>query len=135
MKNDTLIRLPGEGCRHYHQGRCLYEEQRNPGYDTGLRCRVIARWSDDLDDFYDRAEAMGVEEDNVTGLWHSRFKTMLPEIRACEEFVMGDHPFRCALLHGLLCLAALPRCGGRCRRYRPPEPETASGAATTNEKL
>ena len=39
-----LVRLPAFGCRSYHEGRCLYEEQLNPGLDVDLRCSVQLRW-------------------------------------------------------------------------------------------
>ncbi|MBU1248881.1 MAG: hypothetical protein KKB70_09290 [Proteobacteria bacterium] len=118
MNEHTLIRLPGLGCEHYRQSRCFYAEHLNPGYEERHRCPIVVRWADRLEDFYLRAEAMGLEEERLKPLWEARSRDMLPEMRRCRWFVSGSHLLGCANLHELLCLQALPVCQGRCSHYR-----------------
>ena len=91
---------------------------RNPGINQEYACTVLSRWSDRLDDFYDRAEAMGVSESDLADLWEARLEKMLPEVRACEYFVMAAMPNECAHSHELICLRALPECQGRCSHFQ-----------------
>lgn len=114
-----MRRLPGTGCRFYVRGRCLYEERLNPGYATGWRCGVLARWEEVYDDFLSRAEAFGVEDANVPGLWRDRFERLMREKTHCERYVYADdrEPPCCANAHDRLCLLELPPCEGRCRKF------------------
>ena len=112
--------LPGDGCWHYIFGRCLYEERLNPGYRRSYRCQVLNRWEAAYDDFLARAEAMGVEQENVPELWEIQFQRMAREAFHCRTHVF-NHDFRppaCANELDGLCILGLPKCGGRCRHYR-----------------
>jgi len=112
-------RLPGDGCRHYVFGRCLYEERLNPGYRRSYRCQVLNRWESAYDDFLSRAEAMGVRQESVPELWEIQFQRMAREAFHCRTHVF-NHDFRPpACRHELdgLCVLGLPKCNGRCRHY------------------
>ncbi|MGE4503884.1 MAG: hypothetical protein AB7D51_00930 [Desulfovibrionaceae bacterium] len=115
----NIIRLPGAGCRHFRRGRCAYEEDLNPGLHQEHACAVVRGWTNQLDEFHDRAEAMGLGEERAGELWRVRFGRMRPEMRACPGFAPGAGPYECAHLDDRVCLSALPPCQGRCRRFQP----------------
>ena len=81
-----VLRLPAFGCRSYHGGRCLYEEQLNPGYDQRLRCQVLAKWEAVYEDFLNRAEQFNLTEQDLAGLWRARFERLAGEAIDCPEF-------------------------------------------------
>lgn len=115
-----VLRLPASGCRSYHQGRCLYEEQLNPGLDQGLRCRVLAHWESVYDDFLNRAENFNLAEDELAALWRKRFERLSEEAIDCPDFtptIMEAMP-ECRHLFVDICLLRLPECLGHCRNYR-----------------
>ena len=116
-------RLPGDGCRHHENGRCLYEEHLNPGYDSRLRCTVLSRWESAFDDFLVRAELFGVEQNAVPDLWDLQFRRVARKAFQCEEYEYHAHGDAPACIHafGGLCRLRLPRCEGRCRHYRMEE--------------
>lgn len=112
-------RLPGQGCRHYAGGRCLYQEHLNPGYSVDFRCRVLLRWEDAFDDFLLRAEAMNVAQDAVPDLWGRKFERLARQAFDCSEYVYSPdcNAPACIHVHDGLCRPALPVCEGRCRHY------------------
>ncbi|MBG0789280.1 MAG: hypothetical protein H0S80_02155 [Desulfovibrionaceae bacterium] len=112
--------LPGDGCRHYIFGRCLYQERLNPGYRRSYRCQVLNRWERAYDDFLNRADAMGVDQESVSGLWAIQFQRMAREAFHCRNHVFNhdDHrPPACRNEMDGLCVLGLPKCGGRCRHF------------------
>lgn len=126
--------FPGHGCRYFSQGRCLYEEALNPGYDRSLKCRIILEVERGYDHFLVQAEAFGVEDRQAGELWEQRFGRILAQGDICPDFVPGfdneaggvdeaggaDEGFPdCALRQDLVCLKAMPRCPGTCARFRP----------------
>lgn len=116
-----ITRLPGLGCQYYIDGRCLYEEMLNPGYTQRWRCQVLLKWGSAFDDFLERAESFGIEQDAVPELWERQFERMAREAFHCEQYSYfhGSDIPSCHH-HALdgLCRLALPDCGGRCRQYK-----------------
>lgn len=113
--------MPGDACRFFRQGHCLYEERLNPGYQRAWRCRVLLRWEGEYDDFLQRAEAFRLEDAPAAQLWGKRFAGLLREGINCPRFVAGGvgEVLDCSLLLGDVCLAELPVCEGVCRRFLP----------------
>jgi len=114
-----ITRLPGCECRSFIHGRCLYEEQLNPGYTQSWRCQVTARWESDYDDFLRRAEFFGVDEAAVPDLWGRRFQRMARDVFHCQRYVYDPdaHVLGCRNHWDGICIMDLPKCGGRCRHY------------------
>ena len=116
--------FPGHACRFFSQGRCLYEEALNPGYDRSLQCRVILTLEQGYDHFLAQAEAFGVEDRKAGDLWERRFARIMAQGDICPDFVPGpsesdDEGFPdCALRQDLICLQAAPLCPGTCPRFR-----------------
>lgn len=115
-----IAKLPGEGCRHFEGGGCLYEEHLNPGYDAGYRCRVLEHWAEAYDAFLVRAEAFRVEPEAVSELWARQFQRLARKTFRCEryEFCAGTGAPACRHVVDGLCRLNLPPCEGRCRHYR-----------------
>ncbi len=115
----NITRLPGLGCQHFTNGRCLYEERLNPGYAYDWRCRVLSRWESAFDDFLERADAFGIEQSAVPDLWKRQFERMARNAFDCEQYSYCHGAEAPACLHVMdeLCRLSLPECGGRCRRY------------------
>lgn len=119
-----IHRFPGHACRFFLQGRCLYEEDLNPGYDRSLQCRVLLDLERCYDHFLTQAEAFGLGEEAAGGLWERRFERFMAASGLCPDFVPGagpdpDRDFPpCALRRELLCLKAAPPCQGACSRFR-----------------
>lgn len=117
-----IRRLPGNDCHHFVHGRCLYEEHLNPGYNRRWRCSVLLSWEDSYDDFLLRAEAFQLEAATAAGLWEGRIERLVEAAPGCGDFVSGgDGATGCANAVSELCLAALPVCEGRCRKFTPRE--------------
>lgn len=116
----NIVRLPAFGCRSYHGGRCLYEEQLNPGFDKRLRCQVLARWEGVYDDFLNRAERFGLEEKDLADLWRARFERLAEEAIDCPDFTpaLAETMPECRHLFADICLLRLPECQGHCKNYR-----------------
>lgn len=116
----TLVRLPATGCRSYYEGRCLYEEQLNPGLNTQWRCIVLSRWEAVYDEFLDRAENFGLAESAVAELWRKRFERLAEESISCPDFEAGPSETmpECRRLFTDICLLRLPACSGQCGNYR-----------------
>lgn len=115
-----LVRLPAFGCRSYYLGRCLYEEQLNPGLDAGLRCSVQARWERVYDEFLSRVENFGLDEGELSRLWRLRFERLAEEPVDCPDFVpaLVETLPECRHLFVDICLLRLPQCLGHCPNYR-----------------
>jgi len=115
-----LVRLPAFGCRSYYHGRCLYEEQLNPGLCSAWRCTVQAHWEKVYDDFLSRAESFGLEEAELARLWRVRFERLAEEPIACPDFApaLVDALPECLHLFVDICLLRLPVCAGHCVNYR-----------------
>jgi hypothetical protein len=122
----TLSRLPGLGCRHFRQGRCLFGEHRNPGLAPAHGCRVITRLGRSFDAFLERADNLSLTEEEAARLWEARFPAILAREGDCRDYLPGDtNSFPdCRHVAGDLCLLAFPVCPGRCPRYARPDPET-----------
>lgn len=114
----ALTRLPGQGCRHYLSGRCLYEEHCNPGLDEGARCVVLRRLGRAFDAFLLRADNMGLTDAQAGRAWQARFPATLAKEGNCQDYLPGGTTSfpDCAHAAGELCLLALPACPGRCVR-------------------
>jgi hypothetical protein len=115
----VIHRLPGYGCRHHCQGRCLYEEALNPGYHQDWRCEVLLRWEDVYEDFLNRVEAFGLDEKDLAELWAKRFERLSQDAVGCPDFSPGltESVPECFLLAGELCVLRLPQCFGQCQHY------------------
>jgi len=115
-----VLRLPAFGCRSYHGGRCLYEEQLNPGYDQRLRCQVLAKWEAVYEDFLNRAEQFNLTEQDLAGLWRARFERLAGEAIDCPDFTpaLAETMPECRHLFVDICLLRLPQCRGHCKNYR-----------------
>ncbi|MFW5837837.1 MAG: hypothetical protein ACOCVM_07490 [Desulfovibrionaceae bacterium] len=113
-------RLPGTGCEHYLAGRCLYEERLNPGLDESRRCAAMQEWMREHDDFLNRAEAFGLDEQRAGELWSRKLERLSHLERDCPGF----EPTGCAVLPECgrhldgLCVSALPPCQGKCRHFK-----------------
>jgi len=114
----ALIRLPGQGCRHFLTGRCLYEEHCNPGLDEGVRCIVLHRLGRAFDAFLHRADTMGLPDAQAGRAWQACFPAILAKEGNCQDYLPGDTTSfpDCAHAAGELCLLTLPVCPGRCFR-------------------
>ncbi|EPR42172.1 hypothetical protein dsx2_0099 [Desulfovibrio sp. X2] len=121
MHPDKVRQMPGNACRFYRHGRCLYEERLNPGYNASWRCAVVRKWEEEYDEFVQRAEAFGLEDETAGSIWEKRFQSLLRMDVPCEHFGRGGEYelLKCVHLMGDLCLCALPRCEGVCRRFQP----------------
>jgi len=111
--------LPGNGCRHYLSGRCLYEEHLNPGLSQSNRCAVLIRLCRAFDDFLLRAENMRLDEEQAGRLWEVRFPATLAKEGNCQDYLPGDTTSFPDCLHaaGEVCLLAFPVCPGRCFHF------------------
>lgn len=114
-----LLLLPGQGCRHWLEERCLYEEALNPGWQAGFRCFVLRRWEQDFDEYVSRAECFGLTTEEAGDIWQQRMSSSFGKPWDCPDFLLDNatpDPV-CALLLGDICLLRLPPCPGRCRHY------------------
>lgn len=120
MPNAGVVRLPASGCLSYHQGRCLYEEQLNPGLDSVLHCSVLTKWEGVYDDFLNRAESFGLDEKELARLWRLRFERLAEEVIDCSDFMptLAEGLPECRHLFVDICLLRLPECAGHCKNYR-----------------
>lgn len=118
--NTGLVRLPAFGCQSYYMGRCLYEEQLNPGLHTQWRCSVLARWESVYDDFLNRAENFDLPETELARLWRLRFERLAEESIDCPDFesTLSEAMPECLHLFVDICLLRLPECSGQCKHYR-----------------
>lgn len=118
------LRLPGEGCRFWTAGRCLYEELLNPGLCSGHSCSVLAVLEKSFDAFVARGESMGLSAEEAGRIWERRMDAALNIGWDCANFIFlpdcaGDMP--CVHFRDGICILCLPACPGRCRRFELPE--------------
>jgi hypothetical protein len=117
----TISRLPASGCRYFLNGRCLYEEELNPGYNLDFRCVLLRRWERAFDDFLGRAEAFGLAQASAADAWARRFERLLGEDADCPDYrrEAGRDLPDCVHCRGDICVKALPECPGHCLRFQP----------------
>jgi hypothetical protein len=116
----TLL-MPGEGCRFWAAGRCLYEESVNPGLRREFACVVLAALEDRFDDFLTRSEILGLSGEQAGQIWERRMAQALNIGWDCANFTaLQDDAGEALCLHFMegVCLLRMPRCPGRCRRYK-----------------
>jgi len=115
----TVTPLPGESCRHYLFGHCLYAEHVNPGLAQAHRCRVLVRLSQAFDDFLLRVDNLSLSEERAARLWEARFPATLAREGNCQDYLPGGTQSfpDCRHAAGDLCLMAFPACPGRCAHY------------------
>lgn len=117
-----VLPLPGEGCRHWVAGRCLYEESVNPGLMREFACIVLTALEESFDEFIDRGEMFGLSVEEAGRIWEKRADQALNIGWDCASFTfLQDDPGDTACQHFLegLCVLHLPPCPGRCHRYEP----------------
>ena len=115
----SLSRMPGAGCEYYRRGRCLYEENLNPGYNAAHLCRELGRLGREFEGFIERAEAFSLEEQKAYEIWRRKLSQSLAQDCHCQDYLGGDNEnfLGCAYAYGDICLKALPICPGRCPRF------------------
>lgn len=115
-----LLRLPGDGCRYFACGHCLYEERINPGLRREFFCTVMVFLEDRFDAFVIRAEAFGLSSEEAGRIWEQRWAGQLNADWDCADFVPLPEEVEgvgCRNLVEGVCLLRLPSCSGRCRRF------------------
>ena len=118
------LRLPGEGCRYWVDGRCLYEESLNPGLREDFFCAVLSRLEESFDAFVVRGEIMGLSTEEAGRIWEKRMDAALNIGWDCANFVFlpdGPGEMPCRHFRSGICVLRLPVCAGRCRRYALPD--------------
>ena len=118
------LRLPGDGCRFWAEGRCLYEELLNPGLREDFCCAVLSGLEKNFDSFVVRGEMLGLTPEEAGRIWERRMDAALNIGWDCANFIfLPDGPGEMPCLHfrNGICMMRLPSCPGRCRRYAPPE--------------
>lgn len=121
----TLLRLPGQGCRHYLLGRCYYQEFLNPGYERIYRCRVLVRLQAVYDAFLTQADSFNLEDAAAAAIWRKRFLELCREDTGCQDHKPDDTESfpGCSLCLGDVCVLRLPGCPGRCAEFTPASKE------------
>lgn len=118
------LRLPGEGCRHWVRGRCLYEEWLNPGLENGYVCTVLRVLEESFDEFIVRGEIMGLSSEQAGRIWERRMDAALNIGWDCANFEFrpdGAGEMPCLHFRAGICVLRLPECPGRCRRFALPD--------------
>ncbi len=116
-------RMPGTACRYFEQGRCLYEERLNPGYNRAWRCRVLLRWEEAYDTFLAQADNFVIDPETAAGIWQQRLGELMRQGHGCPDHEPGGRDMTgCGRNLGGLCLTALPPCPGQCRRFEARDP-------------
>lgn len=114
-------------CGYYLRGACTRNELQNPGYDEACRCARLVALAAAWDDFLDRAEAFGLNEQDAARIWNSRRHSALSAPGMCPvPSVTARPPARtrlpdCPYLFNTACLLAMPECQGLCDMYRARE--------------
>lgn len=116
-----IIRFPGAGCAHFRSGRCLYEEDLNPGLRKSLHCNTLNRLEEAYDDFLRQAEVFALSEEKALRIWEERFSRLVSQQSDCQDYLPGDNEnfLGCVFALGDLCLKAFPLCDGQCPRFTP----------------
>lgn len=116
------VRLPGDGCRFWADGRCLYEELLNPGLRVEYGCVVLNGLEKNFDAFVMRGEKLGLTTEQAGRIWERRMDAALNIGWDCANFIfLQDGPGEMPCLHfrNGVCMLRLPACPGRCRRFVP----------------
>ncbi|GAB1409045.1 hypothetical protein MASR1M90_01990 [Desulfovibrionales bacterium] len=116
-----VLPLPGDGCRFFYAGRCLYEEGMNPGLHAQFQCAVFAALDADFDDFVLRCERLSVQVETAGQIWHKQCEEILGQHWPCISYMPdpeGDAPGLCGHLVFDCCVLRFPVCLGRCRHFR-----------------
>jgi hypothetical protein len=119
-----VLHMPGEGCRFWAAGRCLYEETMNPGLRKDFFCTVLSALEGSFDEFVVRGEILGLSSKEAGRIWEQRMAHALNMDWDCASFsALQDDAGEILCLHFMegVCVLRLPRCAGRCRRYELPE--------------
>lgn len=114
--------MPGTHCVHYLQGRCLFEERRNPGLHRQWQCAVLKEWEEAYDTFLNQAENFQLDMDLATRIWAGRLGGMLQQPGSCHAYERRleedpgeqDDVLGCVHSWAGLCLLTMPRCQGMC---------------------
>ena len=117
------LSLPGEGCRYWLRGRCLYEECLNPGLRADYACTVLTVLEELYDDFIDRGEILGLSPEQAGRIWERRMDAALNIGWDCANFIFrpdGAGEMPCLHFWAGVCVLRLPECPGRCRRFALP---------------
>ncbi|WP_432736790.1 hypothetical protein [Maridesulfovibrio sp. FT414] len=116
-----ITKMPGRNCRFFTNGKCLYEEMLNSGYNRDWRCRVIRDLEGEYDRLLRQAEAFKLDEEAFTDIWEQRIDEHLKSTVVCRKMIPLDEeglPF-CAALWDDVCLLELEDCSGVCRNFSP----------------
>ncbi|WP_320008726.1 hypothetical protein [Maridesulfovibrio sp.] len=114
-----VTKLPGHMCRFYKNGRCLYEEMLNPGYNREWRCLVLRELEGEYDRLLLQADNFHLEEQAFRDLWERRMEEYLKSTVVCRKMVPSDEeglPF-CGALHEEICLFEQVKCEGVCNLF------------------
>ena len=117
---NAVLSLPGDACRYWAAGRCLYEECANPGLRVEFMCSVLRFLEDRFDEFVVRGDVLGLSADEAGRIWEQRMAASLNIGWDCAQFTpVQDSPDDVLCQHFLegVCVLRLPPCDGRCRRY------------------
>ncbi len=116
-----VTKMPGRMCRFYKNGKCLYEEKLNPGYNRQWRCTVLKGLEGEYDKLLRQADNFHLDEHAFSEFWEQRIEEYLKSAVVCRKMVPHDEeglPF-CAALHKEICLFEQPECGGVCNHFKP----------------
>lgn len=121
---NRLLRMPGDACRFWVAGRCLYEEAMNPGLRTEFSCTVLRALEGRFDEFVVRGEILGLTSEEAGRIWEQRMAQALNIDWDCANFDSlpedGGEVLCRHFIEGV-CVLRLPRCPGRCRHHELPD--------------
>ena len=116
-----VTKMPGRMCRFYQNGRCLYEEMLNPGYNRDWRCLVLKELEGKYDKLLLQADNFHLDEQAFRDLWEQRIEEYLKSNVVCRKMVAGveEGDAFCTALHKEVCLFEQPECEGVCNLFKP----------------
>jgi len=117
---NPLLHMPGDACRFWIAGRCLYEELMNPGLRAEYSCTVLSVLEDRFDEFVVRGEILGLTSEEAGRIWKQRMAQALNIDWDCANFTaLQDDAGEILCRHFIegVCVLRLPPCAGRCRRF------------------
>lgn len=82
-----VSKMPGCRCQFYINGKCLYEEMLNPGYNNDWRCRIIKELEKEYDRLLHQAEAFKLDEKTFSDLWEQRMEEHLKSTVVCRKMI------------------------------------------------
>lgn len=119
-----LLRMPGDTCRFFVAGRCMYEESLNPGLRAEYSCTVLRTLEGRFDEFVVRGEILGLTSEEAGRIWEHRMSQALNIDWDCANFnALQDDAGDILCRHFMegVCVLRLPHCLGRCRRHELPD--------------